>query len=166
MALTSKGFYLHVTLVDQGGNRAVLRYDLTGVDFATATANATNILAELAGVTDAAVWSYNLGEAFEDGAISYGGGEVENVASISARIDSTEQKYATIRIPAPSDGIFSAAGGPGYNIVDPADVDLLAYLATFETGEDALLSDGEALDTVATAGNVTGKRIHRKSRKG
>jgi hypothetical protein len=166
MALASVGWFLHVTLSDTGGNHSVLRYDLTATDATTAATDAATILAALGDITDAAVIGYALGEKFEDDAVEYGLGEVENIALISARIDSAEQKHAIIRVPAPVVGIFKAATGPDYNVVDAADTDLITYLNVFATGNEALLSDGEALDSPGTAGNVTGKRIHRKSRKG
>lgn len=166
MALGSTGFYLNVSLSDTGGNKSVLRYDLTAADFATAETDAATILAALNAVTDAAVVSYSLGEGFEEDTTYFGSGEVENVAIISARIDTTEAKEAILRIPAPNVGIFKAASGPDYNIVDAADVALVAYLNLFATGNEALVSDGEALLSPGTAGNVQGKRIHRKSRKG
>lgn len=166
MALTSTGWFLNVTLSDTGGNKSVLKYDLTAADAATAAADAATIIAALDAVTDAAISGYALGEGFEDSAAVYGLGEVENVAMISARIDSDEVKWATLRIPAPNSGIFKAASGPDWNIVDAADVALVAYANLFATGEQCYLSDGEALDSPGTAGNLVGKRIHRKSRKG
>ena len=166
MALNSVGWYLHVTLADQGGNKSTVRYDLTAVDAATAAADAATIMAELAPVTDAAIVGYALGEKFEEDAAFYGTGEIENLATISARIDANEQKFATIKIPAPAAGIFKAASGADYNVVDVADADLVAYLNLFATGEQVLLSDGEALLSPGTAGNVTGRRTHRGSSKG
>jgi len=166
MALNSVGWYLHVILVDQGGNKSVLRYDLTAADASTAAADAATVMAELGPVTDAAITGYALGEKFEEDATFFGNGEIENIAALSARLDTDEQKFATIKIPAPADGIFKAASGPDYNVVDVADADLVAYLNLFATGEQAYLSDGEALLSPGTAGNVTGKRIHRGSSKG
>lgn len=166
MALVSTGWYLNVTLSDQGGNKSVLKYDLTAANATDAATDAATILAALAAVTDAAISGYALGEGFEDEAALYGTGEVENVALVSAKIDTDEVKWATFRIPAPADGIFKASSGPGYNVVDAADTDLVAYANLFATGAECLISDGEALDSPGTAGNLYGKRIHRKSRKG
>jgi len=166
MALQTKGFSLDLVLVDNGGNRSGMRFDLNSADFTEATADATSIVNAVEGVTDALIRSYRLAEVFEEDTELYGDGEVENVASISARIDNAEVKFATLRIPAPSDGIFQAAEGPLYNVVDPADAALVAFLALYATGGVAFTSDGETLLSPGTAGNVTGKRIHRKSRKG
>jgi len=166
MALVSSGFLLTVRLVDQGGNKSTLRFNLSSADAATAATDASAVLAALAAVTDAAIQSYSLAEQFDDATVNSGSGEVENMASIVARIDDAEVKYATIKIPAPVDGIFQAASGELYNVVDPADVALVAYLQLWQTGNEATLSDGETLLSPGTAGNVVGKRIHRASRKG
>lgn len=166
MALQNNGFQLQVVLVDQGANKATVRFDMTAADYTNAALDRTTILAALAAVTTATIMAHYLREVFQEDGVVFGTGEIENIASNSARIDDAEIKYATIRIPAPVDGLFQAASGPLYNLVDPADVDLLAYLDLWETGQQCLLSDGESLDDPSVAGNVTGKRIHRKSRKG
>jgi hypothetical protein len=166
MALQSTGFRLKATLVDQGGNKATREFFLTAADYAAAQTAATAILAALASVTQALVRDYHLGEWFEEDTDVFGSGEIENIASLSARIDSSEIKYATVLIPAPADGLFQEATGPLYNVIDPSDAAVVAYLALWQTGQSATLSDGETLLNPATAGNVSGKRIHRKSRKG
>jgi len=165
MALVSAGFQLAVTLVDQGKGKSTLRYDLTAADAAAAATATAAILAALAAVTDAGIQSYTLGEVFKDAAVGSGSGQVENLAVITAKIDSVDLKYAVVKIPAPADGIFSAAAGAGYDIVDPADADLVAYLQVWQTGNQAYLSDGETLVSPGTAGNVVGKRAHRASKK-
>lgn len=169
MALASVGFFNNVVLVDSGGNKATLRYQLTSADMATAQADAAADVALLDAVTQALVKSYNVGESFEDGAADFAvqGVHIENLASIVARIDSVEKKFAQIKIPAPRDEIFQALTGEDSNDIDPANADLVAYLNIWETaGGNAELSDGETLLSPGTAGNVSGKRIHRKSRKG
>lgn len=166
MALAEVGYVLMVVLSDQGGNKSTLRFDMTATDAATAATDAATIIAALGAVTTAQIVSYSVNHVYQEDTDLYGEGESENVASISARIDSAQTKYATLRIPAPVDGIFQAAEGPLYNQIDPADTDLGVYLSVFATGHQALVSDGEALLDPTVAGNVTGKRIHRKSRKG
>jgi len=165
MALVSTGFQLSVTLVDQGKGKSTLRYDLTAADAAAAAVDTATILAALAAVTDAGIQSYTLGEVYKDSAVNSGSGQVENLAVITAKIDDADLKYAIVRIPAPKDGLFQAASGGGYDLVDPADADLVAYLQVWQTGNEALLSDGESLVSPGTAGNVVGKRAHRASKK-
>jgi hypothetical protein len=170
MSLVTQGFKLTVTLVDSGGNKSTLRYELTAETFADATTDTATILAALNAVTDAVIVSYHLGEVFEEDAVSYAaeGVQVENVASIVARISTGDslEKWTTIRIPAPNIGIFQAATGKLSNQVDAADAALITYLETWESGGEATISDGEVLADASTSGNVYGKRIHRASRKG
>ncbi len=166
MALVTQGWQLHVVLTDQGGNQSTLRFDMTAATHLLAEPDRVAILAALAAVTDCAVTAHYLREVFQEDSVLFGTGEGENIASISARIDNAAIKYATVKIPAGVAGLYQAAEGPLYNVVDPADAALITFLELWETGGEALLSDGEALDSPSTAGHVTGKRIHRGSRKG
>lgn len=165
MALNSTGFFLNVTLSDQGGNKATLRYDLVAANFTDAQTARTAILALLGAVTDAQVVSYSLGEGFVEDTDFYGSGEIENVGLAVCKL-TTDGKTVNVRIPAPVDGIFVAASGPDYNELDPADADLQAYLAIWEAAGYATISDGESVRETSTAGNFWGKRIHRGSRLG
>lgn len=165
MALASSGFYLNVDLVDQGGNRSTLRYDLVAADFATAQADVAIILAALGAVTTALVYAYRLGERFVEDALSFGVGEIENLGLVTAKLG-TAGKTVNIKIPAPEPGLFVSAAGPDYNEMDPAAGATITYLAIWENPGQAQISDGEFLRDTATAGNWTGKRIHRGSRRG
>lgn len=173
MALATKGTYLNVVLADEAGNKSTVRINLSYADLAALSAGVTagdidDILTALNAVTDARVVSYNMGESYAEDADFYGasGSEVENVALISAKIDSAVPgKTATFRIPAPNIGIFEATQGEGKNIVDITDAALQTYLALFDTGV-CRVSDGEIIENPATAGNFKGKRIHRGSRNG
>jgi len=164
MALVSTGFFCSVTIVDASGvNKSNLQFDIAD------EADAATIATRLTALTSGLVQSYRVGEKFEEDTLVVGtaGSEIENVALISARIDNPAEKYAQLRIPAPVDGLFNATTGSGRNIVNPAFAALQTYLGSFVTTTGiATLSDGETLLAPATAGNVTGKRIHRASRKG
>jgi len=168
MGLVTKGYFANMTVVDSGGNKATLRYALASATIADALTDAATLISTLNAVTDGVIVSYTVGEAYEEDSVFFAaaGVHVENVALISAKIDDPEIKYASLRIPAPADGIFLAASGPNYNRVDPADAGLVAYLNNFATAGIATISDGEVLESPGTAGNVTGKRIHRGSRMG
>jgi hypothetical protein len=169
MALSATGFFANFTLTDSGGNDSTLRYKLTSADIATAVTDAGTIVTALNAITDAVITGYTVGQAYEEDSafLAAEGVQIENVASISARIDAAEEKWATLRIPAPNIGIFQAATGSKSNVVDPADAALVTYLNLFvETTGICTLSDGENLLSPGTAGNVDGKRIHRASRKG
>lgn len=167
MALGSSGFFGTVTLVDNGGNTSTLTYDLTAVTIGAAQTDMGDIVTRLAAVTDGVVKGYSVGERYAESALSLpaGGVQVENTAVISSLISGTVDKYATIRIPAPKATIFVGSSGSAANVVDAADSDLGAYLATFTSGGEATVSDGEVLDTISAA-HTKGKRVHRASRKG
>lgn len=165
MALSSTGFFLNVDLVDQGGNKSTLRYDLVAADFATAEADVATILAALDAVTTALIYAYRIGEKYVEDALSYGVGEVENIGLVVAKL-TTAGKTVNVKIPAPEDALFIGAAGPDYNEMDPNNAATIAYLAIWENPGQAQISDGEHVRDTATAGNWTGKRIHRGSRKG
>lgn len=165
MAIVSDGFFMHVDLVDTGGNKSTKKYKLVAADFATAQAAATSILAGLAGVTEALVKSYRLGEALVEDAAVYGSGEIENIGQVVAKLE-TAPKTVNIEIPAPLPALFVGASGPDYNVLDPANVALQTYIALWEASGVASLSDGEFVRDSATAGNFSGKRTHRGSKKG
>lgn len=174
MALASKGTFLNVTLADAGGNRSNLRYQLSYADLTALDTNimaVENILTHLAAVTDAAIVSYSVGEAFEEDtpANTWGaaGSEVEKVALTIHDIANELGKSATLRLPAPADGVFVGDGAPGprKNEIDTADTALLTWLEHFSTTGEILVSDGEQI-VVPSATNFKGKQIHRGSRKG
>lgn len=173
MALVSNGFFMNVSIVDAAGNKAALKYDLDMANWAalnTAVGDGTidGIIADLDAVTQGTVVGYTLGEGFVEDTLSYGsaGSEVENIALISAQIDGAIDKYASLRIPAPVDGIFLGTTGENRNRVDVQDTALVDYLTNFGTTGKIKVSDGEKIADPTAAGNVTGKRIHRGSRKG
>jgi hypothetical protein len=168
MALASTGFFATITLADSGGNKSTLRYNLVAEDIETAETDTGTIITRLNAITDGVIVGYNVGESFEENAtfLAAEGVQVENVAMLSARISNAKEKYAQLRIPAPSIGIFQQTTGSKSNVVDNTDADLLTYLSTFVTDGLATLSDGEILLNPSAAGNLSGKRIHRGSRKG
>lgn len=171
MALASTGFEGSVNLLDNGGNRSTLRYDLTAETIADAVTDMGTIAAALGAITGAEVAGYTVSQVFEEETLTLpaAGVQIEDIALITAQIATgspVELKWATVKIPAPVIGIFQASSGPLADVVDPADADLRTYLGTFESGGEATLSDGELLKDVTVAGNVVGKRIHRKSRNG
>lgn len=167
MALTSQGFFGTVTLIDNGGNTSTLSYDLTAAAIGDAVTDMGTVVTRLAAVTDAEVKGYTVGQKFAESALSLpaGGVQVENTAVISALISGEVSKYAILKIPAPVAGIFVGSSGAAANLVDANDTDLGTYLGTFTTGGLATVSDGEVIDTVSAA-HVSGKRVHRASRKG
>lgn len=169
MALVTKGYFLNVVLVDASGeNKATLRYNVVAADFPTLVTNVATIIAALGAITDAVIVGYSLGEKFgEDSSFNAAAGvEIENIASVSCRLDAPQEKWATLKIPAPVEGIFETATGTGRNRIDPTDADLLTYLNLFVTTTGiCTLSDGETT-VIPGAANTKGRRIHRASRRG
>lgn len=171
MSLVQEKCFFDVTLADCQGNKSTLRFTVNKTDLAdlsTDIADLTGVgglLSDLEAVTDAKVTGYRVGVSFAENGTPFAdaGVNVEEVAEITARINATAEKYAVIRIPAPVTGIFISDTGKTANTVDPADSDLQSFLANFQSL--AKLSDGENIADPATAGNVTGKRIFRASRK-
>lgn len=156
MALTSQGFFASFTLRDTGGNASVITYNLTAATIAAAVTDAATIAGLLAAVTEATIEKYSVGENYVEDAFSYPADASNwNKASMKVAL-STAGKYANLTIPAPVDGIFTAASGPGYDVVDASDAALLAYVAIFQSGGQATISDGEV---VAAAPAIDGRRV-------
>lgn len=167
MALTSQGFVLTVTLVDNGGNVSNLSYALTSANFTEAGTDSATILAALAGVTDAVVKAYNVGERFKESALTLPGTgiQVENTAVLSALITGEVDKWARIVIPAPKPAIFVGLSGAAANQIDPTDTEVQAYVSLFDATGEATISDGETVQA-PSASTLNGKRVHRGSRRG
>jgi hypothetical protein len=173
MSLVHDKFFLNVTITDASGvNKSTLRYDLNYADWAAlntgiGAGDITGFLANINAVTDGLITGYSVGESFveDTDVVGAAGSEIENVALVSCQIDGIVNKFATLRIPAPTDTLFLSATGSGRNVIDVADAALVAYLANFQAAGLCLLSDGEQIETVSVQ-TVKGKRIHRGSRKG
>jgi hypothetical protein len=169
MAIVSDGFEGTITIMDSGGNTSSLTYKLVEAAVAAdALADLQAILALLLAVTNGVLKSYTFVERFVQDTPIFptAGVHVENRATVVAQLADNPLKTATVIIPAPKDGIFQTDTGPGSNIVDLSDADLLAYIDIWqETGALASISDGEFITDGVTALR-SGKRTHRKSSKG
>lgn len=166
MPLVTTGFKLSVILVDTGGNTSTKVFDLQAATYAAAVTDAATIIAALNPITTAAIRSYSIAEKFEEDAFTFPtAAEIENQAEIVVRL-ATMNKYATIYVPSPIASIFVSPNGDGYNIVDGTDALVAAYLALFNAGAEAYLSDGETITPTVAQRFKSGKRIHRASRDG
>lgn len=163
MALVSNGYWMVITLRDNGGNDTTRTYQLTSTTDAESVTDAAAIITALNAVTDAVIVSWHTYEGFVEDAFAYpaSGVEIENLALLDFDIVDHPEKSATHTIPAPAPAIFVATSGAGANIVNTAHAAVVAYAALFQTGGEALISDGEVAQTL-----VAGRRIHRKSRRG
>ncbi len=163
MGLVSNGWWLRVSLADNGANVITKRYDLTAADAATAATDVSVIIAALVAVTDAIVISYAYGEEFKEDTVVYpaAGIENENKASITATLTTGGGKKANIKIPAPIIGIFLAPTGASANVVNIGNGTLTTYTDIFAAGGEAYISDKEVLESLQS-----GKRISAKSNNG
>lgn len=163
MANVSAGWRLFVTLMDNGGNKTTKSFELTSADETAAAADSAAVVAALLAVTDAVLIDYASYELFVNDAVTYpaSGVEIENQAQLLFDIVDHPEKRAVYSIPAPKPGIFVATSGAGANIIDTADAAVIAFRDLFRTAGESYISDGEVAETL-----ISGKRVHRKSRRG
>ncbi len=163
MVLASQGWFLSVTLVDNGANVTTLQFALRSADATTAATDSSAIVLALGDITDSVISDYYIKHKYSETVLVYpaAGVENENKASITVLLAGAGNKKANIKIPAPVIGVFTAASGGGANTVDMSDVDLVTYLDLFKAGAECYISDGEDL-----VSGVSGKRISAKSNYG
>lgn len=177
MALVVKYVDMRIQLKDRGGNIVPMIFKTT----ATTPLGASNLLDTLIPLVQALTFSkvisatYTWGYAEDDISVTTGNGEVEERAELSAALVKSafgagQTAFGGISIPAPVIGLFQATSGPLYNVVEPTYAPLQNLLALYEAGfgiAGALtLSDYQTIQDPTIPGNVVGKRVHRKSRKG
>lgn len=177
MALQNLPAVFKLILKDRGGNTAPMIFKSNITSQSVAQDMLTALLIAIPSLSKAKVIqaTYSLGQVEDDQTIGTGNGEIEERASINlalvADAGSTGQtKYAEIAIPAPVDGLFQATSGRLYNVVDPTNATLQTLLDFYTAGwgisGSLTLSDGQTIEDPTVAGNVNGKRTHRRSRKG
>lgn len=178
MALVEMPIVYSVTLKDRGGNTSTLQFKSNGDSTLTAGALMSSLVSTLQVLTQAKIIKYGFKYSQEENDLSVSAvnGEVEEKAVITVALATTtppepgQTRFANIQIPAPVPSLFQADYGELYNVVNPNDANLQAFLANFEYGAGVLpalvLSDGQTIQDPAVAGNVKGKREHRGSRKG
>lgn len=171
MALVSTGWKVSVTIVDAGADKVTRTFETNPavvIDYTTAVAAKDALVAALDGVSNSLLYRVNLYEQFVDDTDTYAAlGENENLASVVANIDDAEGDVWDFQIPNPITGLFLAATGPDRNNVDLTATELDAFGALFDSGTGHfVISDGEGLKQSAGHWFKSGKRIHRKSRKG
>jgi len=168
MALVSNGFWLTVTLADNGDNRSTLEFQGDSailVDFATALTQSGNLITDLDALSQSVIVGYNVAERFYNDSIALPAGlvENENKASITYSIDGTNKK-GNLKIPAPVPTVgvvFVGASGASANQVQVNSTEIQAYFDNFRTSGGFLISDGEKANQV-----LVGKRISAKNNNG
>lgn len=170
MAIVVGRRFLVMELIDNGRNMTSRRFQIVNDEEdedaeLNASTAATAFVTAFMGTTDAALVSWHTYlEHVEDAlAIPASGVQVEDTALLLFSIDGMPQKSATLSIPAPKPGIFVASAGDGANIVDTGDAAVIALRDAMLANSDPLIyvSDGELVDSL-----ISGRRVHRKSRKG
>jgi hypothetical protein len=152
-------FMLTVQVRDGVGRTGTLRYKLQeGTLIATALTDALAIIAALADVTGLAIDGYSVSHQFYENSQASPTADVKlnEKAQLTMQL-STDDKLASIYIPAPVIGIFQGATGDPARRVALDDADLLTYVGLFAAASEAFISDGE----VAT-GIVKGVRVSSK----
>lgn len=154
------GWWYTVTLVDNGNDKSTKTYELRAATEVIAQAAALAINAALVGTSGSTISNTSLSYREEEDAFSYpaSGVENQNIARIVGQLTGSTKK-ATMDIPAALAAIFVDTTGPNANVVDLTVGAVIAYLALFEAGNEAFISDGETLDF-----GVEGRRV--SARKG
>lgn len=150
------GFFLSISLTDTQGDVSTLRYELQSADYAGALTDTTAIVNALMAVTGSAVSSTSLSFVRDEDTFAFPVGADNGVrARLTFQLSNSIEK-ATLDIPAPQNVIFVSSVGPNNNIVDIADLAVIAYAQLFQTGGKAFISDGELSDFI-----LRGKRTTR-----
>ncbi len=156
LVASSIPYTLSVVLYASNGKHITKNYDLQSPDHATALTDAGQIITDLKTVSAGAVASYKLHTNFEDDNFSLptsDDAEWGEAAMISGKILDHPLKSYTVQIPFPKITLFEDTTGEGRDIVntrfsDTATTHLYGYLANFQTGGTAFVSDGELAETV------------------
>lgn len=178
MALQDQPINHFVVLRDRGGNDVRLNFKSNGDSVLTAASLHADLIAAIGPLTQALIlqsgWTYSQYE--DDPTVDANNGEIEKRAELSVLLvretvpQPGQTRYGSITIPAPVDALFQATSGPLFNVVDPTNAALQAFLALYTAGLGVLpaftLSDYQTIEDPSVPGNVTGKRISKKSRKG
>ena len=137
---------------------------ITGVAFENALAQAEAITNALDAVTEATLQDF--GVTHVEPLYQAGLGNISVRALVNVWAEDTENpndvlSISSIDIPAPVVTIFQGTSGAAYNVVDPADTLLQAFVNALS--DNALISDMEKIDTGAgVAGIENGRRVTRK----
>jgi len=172
---TVKPTFVTLVVLDEAGDESHLVYPIR----VSAWSAATGLLADLYTIRDAIVTAFNavsdstidsvlttIAQRNDPKALGAANSEIENIANVVCELETFGKPPAVVKIPAPNIGIFLGTTGEDKNQIDKNDAALLTYLGLFqETGGTVTISDGEQLSDAA-AFILSGKRVHRGSRRG
>lgn len=149
------GYFLSLSLTDTQGDVSTLRFELRGADFATASTNATAVIAGITGVTQSIVSSVAISFVRDEDTFVFPTGADNGVrARMTFQLANSVEK-ATLDIPAPENNIFTAPFGPNNNVVDLTNAEVIAYAQLFQVGGASYISDGEDSDFVLRGKRTT-----------
>lgn len=155
------GWFVVFQLEDSGGNKSSLTYELQTVgnvlDPATAIYNALLLVTSAAITRFVIEFRFNPPSYVE--AESYS--QVEAKAKLRVKDEVLPGDLHTMYIPSPRPEIFLTSDGDGANVVNPNNVNLLAFLDEFIDGGNGKLPNGRFID-----GFHSGVRVTRKSKRG
>lgn len=158
----SSGFFVTFIMIDRNEDVTTKEYELDAADFTIASGIATEMRGDLELVSDCEIIGQHISHRLvEDAVVVPSVGEAQVKARLVVRLDGGQGK-ATIDIPAPKESLFMALTGKANKVVDVNNVDLLDFLANFETGAaaPAFLSDGEKM---AVGGLIEGRKVTSRS---
>jgi hypothetical protein len=128
--------------IDEGSDAA---------DYAEAAVRLEALRTAINVVTDANVQNYGM---FIQGSQALGGipadADVHEEMALSMDITPAGEptKFATISLPAPSDSVFLASTGPNRDVVDIANLNMVALANALAA--NVLISDGEAINSLSS----------------
>jgi len=154
------GWYLTVTLIDNGNDKSTKTYPLRAADETAAQIAVTAILAAVNAATGSVIANTSLSHRKEEDTFIFpaSGVENQNIARIVVQLAGGTKK-ATLDIPAALPGVFVGTSGANANIVDLAATETSDYLDLYLPAGQVFISDGEDLDI-----GIEGRRV--SSRKG
>jgi hypothetical protein len=132
-----------------------------GADFEAALSAANQIRGSYADVTDGNIAFVSVGHTTEaSGAVPTNGADVHEFATVSCHLNAPAEaeKLTTVKILAPSDGIFIGTEGLDYDTIDRADANLVQFIQ--QLAQHAFVSDGEQIDE---SSGVNGMKAGRRN---
>lgn len=161
MAFVSHGFFVTFELVDKSEHTTRRTYQVNAATYADAVTAVTTFRGYLEAMTDATITTQSISERYANDAaqLPTATRPITENATLTLRINNNPLKKASTSVPMPKDGIFVAASGEGFDIVDPADAAVIAFWGAFTPNGEMYISDGETVDEIA--GLVAGRRTGR-----
>ena len=167
MALVSNGWWVTVTVADNGNNRGSYDFECapTITDSITADAAAQALIAALNNISNGVVAAYSIAERFRENALVLppSGVELNTKASLSL-VKVSDGLLGNFRLSMPTNVagvVFTDDTGGGANVVQTNSATLATFLDLFRTGGSFLWNDGDLMGQL-----IKGKRIGAKSNNG